>query len=711
LSTITFLLVIHNHQPVGNFDWVVDRACDRAYAPFLDVLARHPKIPAAIHHSGCLLDALEARRPEYVERLRELVARGQVEPLTGGYYEPILPVIPEADRLGQIAKLSGWIRERLGAEPAGAWLAERVWEPSLAATLADAGVAYTLVDDSHFLATGLHEDELTGPFVTEDQGKSVRVFPIAKRLRYLIPFEDPEETVAYLRACAETVPGSIAVLGDDGEKFGVWPRTHRRVYRDGWLERFFALLEANAAWIRLALPRDALAAPRGKVYLPDASYPEMMEWALPPGDQQALHDLKEKLTAEGNEGGRFARGGFWRHFFVRYPESDHLHQRGLHLREREILLHATSPDAAATARDRRWAAQCNCAYWHGVFGGLYLPHLREGVHRELLAAEDALERGLRDGAAWSEAAAADFDADGDREVFLRNDRLTLVASPGEGGALHELSDRATGWILGGVVARRPEAYHRLLPRAVVAPPETDEDDAAPAPEESRSIHDLVLAKEPGLAARLHHDRHRRGSLLDRFLGEADDLAQFVNDTLAAPGDFTAGAYTASVAGDRAAVLLTREGTVWRGGEPHAVRVGKEIVLEPGALGFTVAHRVVNLGADPLDARFGIEWNLSVVSDHPESGYRFPDGSRAPFAESGAREGCPEVVLHDGRRAVRLAWDRAAGLWWFPVETISLSEQGFERVTQGQALLAWWRLELPPGATFSVTTRLTLEPRA
>ena len=88
------VLLIHAHQPVGNFDDVLERAYTSSYLPFLEVLARHPSIRMGLHYSGSLLEWIERAHPEYFDRLRALVQRGQVEMVGGGFYEPILATIP-----------------------------------------------------------------------------------------------------------------------------------------------------------------------------------------------------------------------------------------------------------------------------------------------------------------------------------------------------------------------------------------------------------------------------------------------------------------------------------------------------------------------------------------------------------------------------------------------------------------------------------------
>src|SRR5580765_5310143 len=414
MHPITLTLIVHDHQPVGNFDGVFQQAYDDAYAPFLSFLERRPAMRLALHHSGPLLQWLALHQADYLRRLRVLVERGQVELWGGGFFEPILPAIPEVDRRGQIREMADWLELELSERPRGLWLAERVWEPGLASSLAAAGVEYTAVDDAHFVAAGFEREQLWGCFRTEDQGLALRVFPIHRELRYLIPFGEPEEVVAMLRRVAEGGAGRLAMLGDDGEKFGVWPGTKKRCYDERWLERFEEALAANP-WIEVRTPAEAAAAhpSSGLAYLPSASYHEMQEWALPPAAQARYHAAARVLEERSFEGAHdLLRGGHWRNFQARYPESNRMHKRMLRAsRTLWARADAHSPEWRA-ARTHLWRAQCNDPYWHGVFGGLYLPHLRGAVYRELIAAE----------ASFAPAAArverGDLDFDGDEDALL-----------------------------------------------------------------------------------------------------------------------------------------------------------------------------------------------------------------------------------------------------------------------------------------------------
>ena len=237
MAPIRFVFGLHLHQPVGNFDHVFEQHVRDVYRPILERLSGRGFTPLVLHLSGPLLEWLEAHDTKYLDLLGRLVSDRRVELLLAGFYEPVLASLPRADRVEQIQWMHDAIRRRFGVDARGLWLTERVWEPELAADLADAGVRYALVDDRHFLVCGFGSEQLHAPFWTESDGKRVALFPIDERLRYLIPFRPPEETAAYLREL-RGAGHRLAVLADDGEKFGGWPGTKEWVYERGWLDRF-----------------------------------------------------------------------------------------------------------------------------------------------------------------------------------------------------------------------------------------------------------------------------------------------------------------------------------------------------------------------------------------------------------------------------------------------------------------------------------------
>ncbi|GAG67331.1 unnamed protein product [marine sediment metagenome] len=159
---INFIFGVHNHQPVGNLPHIFEDSYQKAYFPFLKILYKHPTTKFTIHNSGILLEWIAKKHPEYISILKEMVDRGQVEIKTGGFYEPILPIIPDEDRYVQIEKLTKYIEELTGYVPTGMWLTERVWEPHLAQVLSKAKIKHVSVDESHFKLTGF--SNLSCPF-------------------------------------------------------------------------------------------------------------------------------------------------------------------------------------------------------------------------------------------------------------------------------------------------------------------------------------------------------------------------------------------------------------------------------------------------------------------------------------------------------------------------------------------------------------------
>src|SRR5579864_7746148 len=524
---IRLVLALHDHQPIGNFDGVFEAAYQDSYWPFLDVLEKHPDIPVALHTSGSLLEWLVEKHPEYIDRIRMLADRGQIEIVGGPFYEPILATIPRRDRIGQISAYTRYLEKLFGARVRGMWVPERVWEQTFAGDVTQAGIEYTILDDFHFRSAGLRDDELYGYYLSEDEGRLLKIFPGSEKLRYTIPFADPQETINYLRQIADRFPNSVVTFGDDGEKFGTWPGTKKHVYQDGWIHRFFDALKANSDWIKVSTLAEVVdnVAPVGKIYLPDASYREMTEWALPVSRQIEYDQLVHER--QGTDTGwpriaQFLKGGFWRNFRVKYPESNEMYARMLQVSERLQEVSGGDaarerPDLVSQARSELYRGQCNCPYWHGAFGGLYLPHLRHAIYNHLIAADTLLEQATGRPARWVQIDADDFNLDARKEIRIAGDRLVAFLAPSRGGHLYELDVRGAKLNLLGTLNRRYEAYHEAVRHAQ----QLNHGSNGVA-----SIHDAVRFKQPDLDKKLICDSWPRKSLVDHFLSPGLDFSAF-----------------------------------------------------------------------------------------------------------------------------------------------------------------------------------------
>ena len=688
------VLLIHAHQPVGNFGYVFEQAYDRCYLPFLDSLEKHPTIHAGLHYSGPLLTWIEENRRPYFERLRALVTRGQVEMVGGGFYEPILIVIPAADQRVQVVRLGDYLEHHFGDRPAGAWLAERVWEPQLASVLAEAGIGYTVLDDIHFLAAGFEPEELFADYIAEDHGQTIRLLPGQKTLRYLIPFGTVEQVTNYLQEAANAHPQGVAVMGDDMEKFGVWPGTYDHCYRDGWLENFFVALEGNSSWLRVSTPTEYLSThfPVGRADLPTAAYTEMMEWALPTRVRQRYNQVIKEFSSRP-EVLAFLRGGSWRGFFRKYPEANLLHKKMLHVARRIDASPARRSSSKAgeelkKARDLLLRAQCNDAYWHGIFGGLYAPHLRTELWRSLIKAEFIADQQTPNGLA-PRSETLDYDGDGADELLFTAPEYQALLKPSEGATLATLDFRLTNSSLINSITRRPEAYHARLR------------DIAKDPSGAvTSIHEQTRVKEPGLERFLHYDRWPRHTFRLLLFDPARTQADYENIELQEEPGFAGGAYRVVRSNPHEAELVREATLAWQGYEQEGtgprVSVTKLFSLGSAPRGCEVACDVKISAAGTLErpVLVGLESVLNFLA--PAETDRFfhtPSGPQS-LRFSGCLPG-PTLRVEDGWQRVRVALHApgAEQFWISPIETVSESEEGFERVYQGSQILAVWRPSL------------------
>jgi alpha-amylase len=709
LKQIYLGLAIHNHQPLGNFPWVFEQAYQQAYLPMVEALEKHPAVRLSLHYSGCLIDWLEQNRPEFLDRLAGLVSRHQVEIMGGAYYEPILPSIPDADKLGQIDKMAVFIKRLFAVKPTGLWLAERVWEPYLAKILAEAGVEWTLVDDNAFKSLGLESSDLFGYYLTEEQGYSVKVFPISKRLRYSIPWHDVDEVISYLDSEASDKENKIAILGDDGEKFGIWPGTHDYCWQEGWIDRFFTELEANQDWLH-TIPLGEYAhqfPPQGRIYLPCASYDEMLEWSLPADKSWEYTNLKRQLEAEGHQNiTQFMYSGLWRNFLVKYPEINRMHKKMLRVHQKVYQARAISKGDCGM--QELWKAQCNCPYWHGVFGGVYLADIRATNYSYLVQAETKadsiihqprswLGKAFRLSSSWLEWQKLDFDGDGDEEILVDSDRFSVYLSPAKGGSIFEWDFRRHNYNVLSTLARRPEAYHKVLTESP-SEKQTGEGSAI------SSIHDSVRVKDKNSLGQLIYDRCLRSSLIDHFFDSSTKLEEFANQSYVELGDFVAQPYEFFVEqkGDELKILLKRSGMLHVKSKNLPFEVQKEIRLVAGEEKVDISYQLKNISDASIQAVFGCEWNLNLLGGgHNEQAYYRVHGVAL---DDHHLDSCGELadveMIALGNRQLGIEMELMASpkirLWRFPVESISNSECGIERIYQESCLLAMLWLDLPPG---------------
>jgi len=674
MNKVYFGICLHFHQPVGNFDNILERAYQNCYKPFLDVFEKFPDIKMSMHFSGCLLDYFEAKHPDYLDRVKVMADRGQVEIVGGGYYEPIFTSIPSEDIAGQIDLMSGYVKKRFGQKALGIWTPERVWSPGLAKDFSKAGVKYTILDDEHFIKAGLKQEDLFGYFTTGEKDAEIAVFPSNKPLRYMIPFKMPAEVINYFKDVGNRHACSLLTYGDDAEKFGEWPFTNDWVYGKNWLSNFFAELVKNKEWLITVKLSDCLKSrkPLKKIKIPEASYQEMMEWSH----------------------------GSWMNFLKIYPETNQM-VRKMHYVSAKVNDIETRNQSTETrkkieeARRELYKGQCNCAYWHGVFGGLYLYHLRKAVYEHLINAEKIvdgiLHKGKKD---WAEVKELDFYEDGKKAFIVENEEISLCIDPAKGGIVRELDARRVSTNLVNPIARHKEEYHKKI----LAKMGKSHDQNA-----IRTIHEDTKVIDPGLKSEFCYDNYIRGCLVDRFMDTNTNIDDFMECKSQELGDFVNAVYEAKKEKDK--VVLTKNGKI----NGKAVYITKEIRLK-GKKEIEVSYTLENLSKQTIDTIFGVEFNLTMPYLNSDQ-YRYVADSKilGSLNEKGAVPGPGSFSIKDSGKEIDIDFkfsQKPKDIWYFPVKTVSQSERAYELNFQASCIVPRWLINIPPGQQTALGIILT-----
>ena len=689
-------MVLHCHQPVGNFDHVFQMAYQKCYHPVLDLLNAHPGVKTGFHISGPLFEWIEQNHPECIDTLGDMAERGQIELLSGGFFEPLLASIPTRDARGQVFLMNNYITERFGKSPKGFWLTERVWDPALPMTLKDTGMSYTVVDDTHLYYAGLKEEDIYGTYLTEKEGNTLRLLATPMIMRYMIPFRLVDDVISHLRS-QNDMGRTLALYGDDVEKFGLWPGTHEWVIQKKWLDTFFSAIERNSEWLQTTLPGEYVSAtpPVGRIYLPQASYEEMTEWALPAERSHRLEQIIASLKNDGRweEWRPFVRGGIWDNFLVKYEETNRMHKKMTFLSEK-----ATDNDEA---RMYIWRAQCNCAYWHGVFGGLYLGHLRRAVHENLIRAQECImKKSGKDISVFKD----DIDKDGYNEILVWTREMSMAIAPKKGGGIFELCSFSSGLNLSDTLARRCEAYHYELCNIKQGDIGKERDkDGIP------SIHDISHQSGEDLTKLIVYDKYDKISLLDHFLGEKATIQGYSANNYPEEGDFVQAEYSGEdkVTQDSVLIRLSRKGTIGSNG----LQLDKTIHVKNES-GATIDYWFENTGSASVSTRYGCEFNLSLYSDQdPKRYYLYPEsGTIRNAQEIGSEDNLTAFEFVNDSDKLRLIFEfsRPVTSWFYPIMTVSKSEEGFEYTYQGTSLLFLFPMDLAPGVKehFQMKIRFT-----
>ncbi len=388
MGDLQFLQVWHLHQPATQIRPWIDKAVVQAYGPLLQAYGRHPNIRYNLNITGSLLDQLEVSYPEVLKAAKQQIDSDSMEPLTTGYYQPIIPFIPKDHAVAQIRRNTQRVEGLFHRRPKAAWVPERAWEPWMPEVFEEAGVEAILLDD-HLLKEPKSKAAKYSPWEATHGTAGVAVYLIDEEMRYYIPWKPVAEVMERLEAIADATDGrGVVTFADDGEKMGLWPGSEGI---HPWLVEFLQAL-GERSWIHTTTLEDylRLEGVKGEGTFASGSYVEMEEWCL--------GDLRN---------------------WLRHPLVRDMYGR-LQLAMKAL---PQGPPPEAILR-----AEVNDPYWYAR----RMTYHRQEVYRNILEAEE--------GRTWAPAAvAADFNGDGREEVLLQDGQQRVFV--GHDGRIYEWDHR------------------------------------------------------------------------------------------------------------------------------------------------------------------------------------------------------------------------------------------------------------------------------
>ena len=656
MNKVSLLFGVHMHQPVDNFGEAVDEAVELCYKPFFETMVRFQEFKFSVHCSGWLLDRIRKNNPDVFENMKILTQSGSIEWIGAGYYEPVLSSIPSCDRQAQINKLSDYIFKYFGVKPKGLWLTERVWESSLVPDISACGIEYGIVDDYHFLSSGFDASKMDGYYKTEESGKELGLFPIAQSLRYALPFFNTKRAIESILACGSD-KNSAAIIFDDAEKFGLWPKTHEWVYEKKWLENFVTAVLQNKKIKTQHYSSYMQKKPSlGLAYLNNTSYFEMGEWSLKPKQTLALEALKQSVGNDyfNSMGVAFIKGGMWKNFFIKYAESNYLHKRMLYFSKMQDTLDKKSLESL-------YELQTNDVFWHGVFGGLYLPNLRDNAYRFLLELEKSkvTKNITKD--------VLDIDMDGFDELKILTKNLSMVFSSKFGGQLVEFGsfDRLFNWQ--NTLMRREEAYHdKILNPKAIQPHNSIGDEIA-------TIHNDGSLIDEKLRDELIYDWHPKYSFVDHFSDEEFSFESFKNILFREVGDFANQPFKLH----KKKNSFKRVGGIYLD-KLYETTLKKSYKFDENMVELTMEYKSAYndklFYACELNLHFAHPDKITFNNEKIENGFTQKDSD--------------ELMIYDDftQKTIKIKTGIKCDIFAYILKTISQSENGFEKVAQGVSFI-------------------------
>lgn len=630
MNRVNFIFLLHFHQPFGQLKWIMERIFENSYLLLLDIFKKYSDLKFTVHISGPLLLYFIKNHSDFLEELFKLSDIGSIEFVAGSIGEAVLPIIPVEDRIRQIKRYLVLFEEISGFKPRGLWLPERIWEPHLPSLLYETGIEYVFVDDSTLLKTGFDKSMSYYVWNVEDNDRVVKVFFIDAGIRYLLPWEHPDRVIDYLKSVRTNDESRVVVWGSDAEKFGEWMEPERSKW---WLEEFLNKMRFVRNEVLLTTPLEYLReyGVKGLIYLDTGSYDKMLEWSR----------------------------GFFRNFLVKYAESNNMHKKMLYVRNKAIKANILRNNIEL----EYLLTQCNDAYWHGLFGGIYLPHLRQAIYEKLIIIEKIAEDEMN---YFSDKSILiktfDFDYDGVDELIVESKNINLYIDLTDGGTLFEYDIKKPGLEhnLQDTMTRYPEPY----------------------------------LDKPGFKP----DWYRRVSWRIHLWSSDTSIYDWINNTpFKDISDLAQAKHVISTINSTGEFVLRTIGNIY-----VFNNIVTQLLIEKYVKlinnGHIVKYVVTNIGSKNAVGKLGLEYHVSwkINRDFETKPVYVVDNTEKDIGETTVVYSKSIYLKSVNYPVIELNSNKSIETWISPLVSYSRTEKGFREIYQGLAVMFIENVDLKPG---------------
>ncbi len=666
MKTINLMFGVHWHTPLGSSDHEFEAVYQDTYKHFLSTLYEIEHLPVTLHYSGIVLELLDKNHPEYLNLLDEMVKRKQVELVGGGYYDPVLPLVPLIDKIGQIELFTTYLRSHFGKRPRGLWLPEQVWESSLPAILRSCGIEYTFLNESDFLQAHCQPDDLLYPHITEEHGKNVTVFPLTLRLKEILFAKSPKEVIGFLKRQASLDGDRVITILIDGDCYTRQLVLSKRWRHQNWLKEFFARLQDASSVIKPTVPQEYLKSRlvTRKVYFSGTFSRAVYRATVPP------NAFRRERTKGMGGAGHSGSGSNFKQVFTKYRESNLLYAKMMYT---HLTVHQMRGDKSRkkSALEELWKGQCHYGFWHGPHLGIYNNALRKEMYKSFINAEKYTRI---KGSFLSSIITSDYDFDGEPEHLYQSNEMNVYVHR-QNGMIFELDYLPVSWNYCDTMSRIREHYQK------------NDRYAADAYPRKAFVEHFFSVKKNDRAQTLEERIHE----LCPCPGSKYDLKELKRE-------------------QRQIYFVYQEFLDGRRGK-MPFEMEKQYAFKKNTI--VVGYRIRNMGEKRLFFNFGSEINLSFLSPLKEN-LRMFDASKKAVTEidvtHDARQHIKRITIEDKVNTVliELSAIKPCSLFNHILKTKARDNGKVKEQFQALCLFPSWEISLEPQETWEGALEMSLQ---